>query len=128
MKRFACLLSIGVVFASATVHLPAQAVDATVCAVLANPQSFDGKTVRIHGTVFAGFDEFALEDPSCKQPVSAIWLAYPDGTKGKAGPAAIVQLVLAKNSSGQVAGAGRTPVGRTRRGNLPRRGPTRLVR
>jgi hypothetical protein len=75
-----------------SVFLPAQIVDITICEILANPSSFDGKTVRVKGTVSAGFDEFVLKDAACNQPINAIWLAYPEGTKGKAGPAAFVQL------------------------------------
>jgi hypothetical protein len=78
--------------------LGAQVVDTTVCDILANPQSFDGTVVRVKGTISTGFEEFALKDPSCNQPVNAIWVAYPDGTKGKAGPAAFLQLQLAKNN------------------------------
>ena len=99
MKRWMVLLAVGAVCASTVSR--AQAVDATVCAVLADSQSFDGKTVRIKGTVIAGFDEFVIVDASCKKPVNAIWLAYPNATKGKAGPAVVVQLALAHNSPGQ---------------------------
>lgn len=76
----------------------AQTVDTTVCKILASPSSFDGETVRIKGTVIAGFDEFVIKDSSCNQPVDAIWLAYPKGTKAKAGPVAFVQLQLAGNN------------------------------
>jgi hypothetical protein len=89
-----------VCLASVVTSLPAQTVDATVCDILSNPQSFDGKIVRVKGTVIAGFEEFAIKDASCRQAVNAIWLAYPEGTKGKAGPAAVLQLQLAKNSTG----------------------------
>src|ERR1700688_1371869 len=78
--------------------LPAQVVDASVCEILANPVSFDGKMVRIMGTVAAGFDEFIIQGPGCNQLVNAIWLSYPEGTKGKAGPAAFVQLQLGRNN------------------------------
>src|SRR4029077_3497615 len=74
--------------------LAAQVADVSICEILASPQSFDGKIVRVKGTVTAGFDEFALKDAGCNQPINAIWLVYPDGTKGKAGPAAFVQLQL----------------------------------
>ena len=77
--------------------LSAQVVDSTVCDVLVNPQSFDGKIVRIKGTVIAGFEEFAIKGAGCNQPVNAIWLAYPEGTEGKAGPAAFLRLQLGKN-------------------------------
>jgi hypothetical protein len=78
----------------------AQIVDTTVCDVLANPQSFDGKTIRVKGTVVAGFDEFIVKGSGCNYPVSAIWLAYPEGTKAKAGPAVFLQLQLgSKNPS-----------------------------
>jgi hypothetical protein len=90
--------------------LHAQTVDATVCDVVSNPQSFDGKIVRIKGTVVAGFDEFAIRDASCKQPVNAIWLDYPEGTKAKAGPLAMLELQLAKNSSGTASAPARTAV------------------
>ncbi len=81
--------------------LYAQAVDTTVCAVLKSPKSFDGKIVRIKGTVEAGFDEFVVKDSSpCGYQIDGIWLAYPGGTKGKAGPVAIVQVQPAHNFSG----------------------------
>ena len=81
-----------------TVSLHAQVTDATTCDILINPQSFDGKVVRLKGTVIAGFDEFAIKDPSCNQAINSIWLAYPNGTKGKAGAAAFVQIQLGKNN------------------------------
>jgi hypothetical protein len=77
-----------------TGSLAAQILDASVCEILANPQSFDGKIVRVKGMVSAGFDEFVVKDATCNQAVNAIWLDYPEGTKGKAGPAAFVQLQL----------------------------------
>ncbi len=55
MKRalllFLCLVTM--------VAARAQTVDTTVCEVLKNPASFDGKIVRLKGTVISGFDEFA---------------------------------------------------------------------
>ena len=76
----------------------AQTVDTTVCEVLKNPASFDGKIVRLKGTVISGFDEFAIKDSTCGQAVNGIWLSYPEGTKAKSGPVAMVQLRLDKNS------------------------------
>ncbi len=76
----------------------AQVVDTTVCEILANPQSFDGKIVRIKGKVIAGFEEFSISASDCKQTVNAIWLAYPPGTKGKAGPTALLRFQIAKNN------------------------------
>jgi len=93
-----------------SVFLPAQVADVTTCDILANPQSFDGKIVRVKGTVSAGFDEFVLKDAACNQPINAIWLAYPEGTKGKAGPAAFVQLQLARNNPAATSNANRSPV------------------
>ena len=88
----------------------AQTVDTKLCDILAHPKDFDGKMVRITGTVVAGFDEFMIRDTSCKQSVNAIWLAYPAGTKAKAGPVAMITLQLAKNSPGQAAPVAATPV------------------
>ncbi|HLZ12738.1 MAG TPA: hypothetical protein VKP58_09140 [Candidatus Acidoferrum sp.] len=87
-----------------------QVVDATVCEILSNPKSFDGKIVRVKGIAVAGFDEFAIQDAGCKQAVNAIWLAYPEGTKGKAGPAAYMRLQLAKNSPAVAGNTSRAPI------------------
>jgi len=94
----------------AAVNLHAQAVDAKVCDILAHPKDYDGKIVRITGTVSVGFDEFVIKDTDCKQQVNAIWLNYPAGTKAKAGPVALISLQLAKNSPGQPAPISATPV------------------
>jgi len=85
--------------------LHAQAVDTTVCEILKNPVSFNGKIVKITGTVAAGFDQFVIKGADCGQKVDAIWLSYPEGTKAKAGPAAVLELQPAKNFSGTVADA-----------------------
>ncbi len=90
--------------------LHAQAVDATVCEILQNPASFNGKIVRVKGTVAAGFDRFAIEGANCGQHVDGIWLSYPEGTKGKAGPVAVVELAPARNFAGILDSATRTPV------------------
>ena len=88
MKRFMVLIAF--LFAGAcTLH--AQAVDTTVCDVLKNPASFNGKMVRIKGTVSAGLDQFIVRGSDCGQPVDAIWLSYPEGTKGKAAPDSLFQ-------------------------------------
>jgi hypothetical protein len=88
----------------------AQAVQTTVCAVLKDPASFNGKIVTIKGTAAAGFDEFILKDGDCGAPVNAIWLDYPPGTKGKAGPIALVELQPAKNFAGTYTATTRTAV------------------
>jgi hypothetical protein len=77
----------------------AQTIDTSVCEILTNPQLLDGKTVRIRGTIIAGFDEFAVKNAGgCSGPASAIWLTYPEGTKAKAGPAAFLQVQLGRNN------------------------------
>jgi hypothetical protein len=110
MKR--CLVIAGL-FLGLACGLRAQVMDTTVCDVVKKPASFDGKTVRIKGTVVAGFDEFVIKDaadPNCGFPVNAIWLSYPQGTKGKAGPAAMVTVQPAHNFTGKYAPPTRTPV------------------
>jgi hypothetical protein len=82
--------------------LSAQVVDASVCDILNNPESFDGKTVRVKGEVIAGFEEFVIKGADCNSPVDAIWLSYPSGTKAKAGPAATLQFQVSKNNSSEV--------------------------
>lgn len=88
----------------------AQTVDAKVCDILAHPKEFDGKIVRVTGTVAVGFDEFIIRDTACKESVNAIWLAFPAGTKAKVGPAAMVTLQLAKNSPGRATPIAGMPV------------------
>jgi hypothetical protein len=90
--------------------LHAQAVDATVCDILQNPASFNGKIVRVKGAVSAGFDRFTIEGANCGQHVDGIWLSYPEGTKGKAGPVAVVELQPAHNFAGTLDSAARTAV------------------
>ena len=91
-------------------RVSAQIVDSTICDILASPQSFDGKLVRIKGTVIAGFEEFAVKGSNCNQAVNAIWLVYPQETNGKAGPAALVRLKLAKNNPAAASAGTRAPV------------------
>jgi hypothetical protein len=101
MKR--CLILAALILGLG-VCLHAQATDTTVCDVVKNPASFDGKMVKITGTVVAGFDEFIIEDakdPNCGFQVDGIWLSYPQGTKGKAGPMAMVTVQPARNFSGK---------------------------
>ncbi len=79
-------------------------VDVAVCDVVKKPQAFNGQIVRIKGTVVAGFDEFVIKDSTdsnCGFQVNAIWLAYPPGTKGKAGPAAMLEIEPARNFTGK---------------------------
>ena len=93
--------------------LRAQVTDTTVCDVVKKPAAFDGKAVRIKGTVVAGLDEFIVKDsadPNCGYPVDGIWLAYPQGSKGKAGAAAIVEVQPANNFSGKYTPPARTAV------------------
>jgi len=98
------------VLCAATCCLHAQAVDTTVCEVLKNPQAFNGKTVRIKGTVVADFAQFAIKGEGCGQPVNGIWLSYPAGTKAKAGPATVVEYQAARNFAGTLATMETTPV------------------
>lgn len=107
MKRF---LVLALFLCAGGCAVQAQVVDTTVCDVLKNPASFNGKMVRIKGTVSAGLDQFILRGPSCGQPVDAIWLAYPEGTKGKASPDAMLEIRPAHNFAGKYAAADRTPV------------------
>jgi hypothetical protein len=107
MKRFVTLvLTLGF-----SCCLYAQTVDTTVCNILDNPQSFNGKMVRIKGTVYAGFDQFVVKGADCGINVNKnIWLAYPEGIKAKAGPAVTVHLQPARNFAGDVPAAQRTAV------------------
>jgi hypothetical protein len=106
MKRLFTLLC----FCAVSCCLPAQVVDATICEILKNPVSFNGKTVRVKGAIAAGFDEFAIKGSDCGQQVNAIWLSYPEGTSAKSGPLAMLQLQPAKNFTGTVAVVERAPV------------------
>ena len=106
MKRLLTLAFAGV-FACG---LHAQTVDTTVCEVLSKPLSFNGKIVRIKGTVSAGFDHFIIKGDQCGHKINGIWLSYPEGTKAKSGPAAVVQIQAAKNFTGEVPAVQQIPV------------------
>lgn len=84
----------------------AQVVDAKVCDVVGHPMQYDGKTVRLTGTVQVGVDSFLMRGDSCG---SALWLSYPAGTKAKSGPATVVTMQLASNGTG-TPGTMRKPV------------------
>ena len=88
-------------------------VDVNVCEVVKNPAPFNGKMVRIKGTVVAGFDEFVIKDvtdPNCGFQVNSIWLSYPPGSKAKSGPVAMVTIQPAHNFAGSWKAPTRTPV------------------
>lgn len=106
MKRILALASC--IAFSCCLH--AQAVDTTACDILKDPQSFNGKIVRIKGTVRVGFDQFVVTAPGCGQHVNAVWLDYPEYSDAKAGPAALLQLQPAHNFSGTVPAVERTSV------------------
>jgi hypothetical protein len=92
---------------------PTGPMDVKVCDVVKNPAQFDGKIVRIKGTVVAGFDEFVVKDaigPNCGFQVNAIWLSYPQGAKAKSGPWAIVTVQPARNFAGSYQAPSRAPV------------------
>jgi hypothetical protein len=108
MKRFFVLALLVGAFACG---LHAQAVNTTVCDILKNPKSFDGKIVSIKGTVVAGYDEFIVKDAGgCGYQVDGIWLSYPAGTKGKAGPVALLQVQPARNFAGTYTAPARAAV------------------
>jgi hypothetical protein len=108
MKR---VLFLGLLLCGFAVGAKAQAVDTDVCAIVKNPTSFDGKIVRIKGVAIAGYDEFIIKAADvCGFPVDGIWLEYPAGTKGKAGPVALVTVQPARNYAGPYKAPTRTPV------------------
>jgi hypothetical protein len=110
MKRHLAQILAAAAIVCAAVDAHAQATDTTVCAVLKNPKTFDGKMVRIKGTVVTGLDQFVLNDGDCGKEVNSIWLAYPQGAKAKSGPLAMLELEPAHNFAGTVTPATRTAV------------------
>ncbi|MGH9607609.1 MAG: hypothetical protein ACRD3N_18105 [Terracidiphilus sp.] len=107
MKR---LFVIALFACAAACTLHAQVVDTNVCDILKNPAAFNGKMVRVKATVSVGFDQFIVRGDNCGQLVNALWLAYPEGAKGKAGPDALVELLPAHNFAGKYSAPARTPV------------------
>jgi hypothetical protein len=98
MKR---VLFLGLLLCGFAVGAEAQAVDADVCAIVKNPTSFEGKIVRVKGIAVASYDSFVIKDANvCGFPIDGIWLEYPAGTKGKAGPVALVTAQPARNYAG----------------------------
>ena len=89
--------------------LHAQVVDATVCDIVKNPKSFDGKIVRIKGTVSW---IRSVRDYPIPIADSGEWnLAFLSlGSKGKAGPVVVVEVQPAHNYAGPAKPVTRTPV------------------
>ena len=89
-------------------HAQGAVVEATPCDVLSRPMDFNGKTVRVSGTVQTGLDDFALRAPGCTgTPLSspqAIWIDYPRGTHGKAGPAVRIALAVSGGATLETSG------------------------
>ncbi|HKN20999.1 MAG TPA: hypothetical protein VJX73_06270 [Terracidiphilus sp.] len=113
MKRLVVLSGLLLAFGCGLHAQAAAPVDVKVCDVVKSPASFDGKMVRIKGTVVAGFDEFIIKDatdPNCGYQVNGIWLSYPQGSKAKSGPVAIVTAQPAHNFAGTLKTPTRTPV------------------
>lgn len=106
MKRSFAMIAL-LAFASV---LHAQVTDATVCGILKDPASFNGKTVRVKGTVAVDFDQFIVKDKNCESSINTLWLSYPAGSHGKAGPMALVQVRPAKNFAGHYQAVTPTPV------------------
>ena len=113
MKRFIVLFGLILAFGCGLHAQAAAPVNVSVCDVVKNPAAFDGKIVQIKGTVISAFDEFAIKDstdPNCGFQENAIWLSYPQGTKAKSGPAALVTVQPAHNFAGAYKAPTRTPV------------------
>ena len=106
MKR----LLVPIALCAFSISLHAQVVDTTICNILKDPASFNGKIVRVKGMVHADFDQFIVKDQNCQSQINALWLSYPEGTKGKAGPVALVEIQPAKNFAGAFQPVTRTPV------------------
>lgn len=88
----------------------AQPVQTSICEILAHPSAYDGKMIEVTSTVVAGLDEFVVKDRSCGRQVDGIWLSYPEGTKAKSGPAAMLTLQLASDSPAKPAASKRAPI------------------
>ncbi|HUA97889.1 MAG TPA: hypothetical protein VMA34_06150 [Terracidiphilus sp.] len=91
-------------------HARAQVVDTDVCSIVKNPASFNGKMVRLKATVSVGFDQFIVRGDDCGFQVNGLWLAYPEGTRAKSGPDAVLELQPAHNFAGKFTPVTRTPV------------------
>ena len=63
-------------------------IETTICEIIENPETFDGKFVRLRANVLSGFEVFAIADPALD--CESISLSYPGG-----GPAASTTFGLA---------------------------------
>ena len=75
-------------------------VDATVCAVLANPATFNNKIVRIRGQYTGNFEYSELSGDGCN---GALWFGYAAG----GGPPSLAVYVSAGNMPGSEDSEGR---------------------
>ena len=56
-------------------------VDLPACELKKSPKTFDGKLVRVRGTLSVHFEDFSLEIPNCDSP-QGIWLAFGGDVPG----------------------------------------------
>jgi hypothetical protein len=61
--------------------------EATICQILTDPVSFNGKMVKVRGRVVTGFEFFDIQGEWCGgESINAITLAYPDEADIKPAP------------------------------------------
>ena len=63
------------------------AVDVTVCKLLADPDAYDHKLVRVSGRASFAFEDFTLTSKKCPVQRGGIWLDYGGTLKSRAIPA-----------------------------------------
>jgi hypothetical protein len=56
-------------------------IEVSVCDLARDPKSFDGKTVRVRGTLNVDFEDFSLDTPNCDTQ-QGIWLAFGGDVPG----------------------------------------------
>lgn len=55
--------------------------DVSACELAQHPKSFDGKTIRVRGTLSVEFEDFTLDHAGCS-PAQGIWLAFGGDVPG----------------------------------------------
>ncbi len=56
-------------------------IDVPGCDLAKNPATFDGKLIRVHGTLSVRFEDFSLDIPNCNTR-QGIWLAFGGDVPG----------------------------------------------
>jgi hypothetical protein len=65
-------------------------ISTTLCEIAKDPSAFDGKLIRVRGTIISGFEAFTLTDKTCASDYR-VWLESKEPPLSKAAEYALIE-------------------------------------